>query len=254
MSTSYLAFEEMSINAWPALKTVVYDGWVIRFAEGYANRANSISPLYPCRIKLEEKIEYCEKLFKSHNLKPGYKLTSLDEHKALEQKLVELNYQKINETSMQVCEIKPDSLTANRSSSGSPGRIVIRDTFSSEWLESVIEFNRIEDRHVDTFKKIIGNIAVEKIVVHKELDGKIVGCGYGAMERSYAGIFDIVVKEEARRKGYGREIVEAIMAEAAKRGAKNSYLQVMISNSAALSLYKKIGYREIYRYWYRKKT
>jgi len=65
-------------------------------------------------------------------------------------------------------------------------------------------------------------------------------------------VFDIVVKEKFRGKGYGREIVEAILSEAAKRGMRYSYLQVMLNNPIALHLYEKLGYREIYRYWYRK--
>jgi ribosomal protein S18 acetylase RimI-like enzyme len=62
------------------------------------------------------------------------------------------------------------------------------------------------------------------------------------------------VTKEFRGKGYGREIVETILTEAARLGAKNTYLQVDIDNPAALGLYEKLGYREIYRYWYRKKV
>lgn len=39
--------EELSMNALPALQTILYDGWVIRFADGYSNRANSVNPIYP---------------------------------------------------------------------------------------------------------------------------------------------------------------------------------------------------------------
>jgi ribosomal protein S18 acetylase RimI-like enzyme len=36
-----------------------------------------------------------------------------------------------------------------------------------------------------------------------------------------------------------------------KMGAEQAYLQVMLSNEPALSLYEKLGFREAYRYWYR---
>jgi ribosomal protein S18 acetylase RimI-like enzyme len=36
-------------------------------------------------------------------------------------------------------------------------------------------------------------------------------------------------------------------------GATYSYLQVVKGNEAAIKLYKKLGYREIYTYWYRYK-
>ena len=66
--------EELSMNAWPAIKTCIYDGWIIRLANGYSNRANSINPVYPSKINLEEKFKYCDEFFTRHNLPVAYKL------------------------------------------------------------------------------------------------------------------------------------------------------------------------------------
>jgi len=237
--------EELSMNAWPSLQTVLYDGWVIRMAAGYGNRGNSVNPIYPSTIKLEEKIAYCNEFFTRHNLPATYKLIGCEEHRAIENKLEKLNYQKIHETSLQVCDIQP----ACKDYEG----IITDDDFGTPWINSVIEFNHIEEKDIPVFKQILANIIVDKIVVYKESGNRIVGCGYGVIQNNYAGVFDIVVKEDQRGKGYAREIVETILSRASKRGAKRSYLQVMLNNPAALHLYAKLGYREIYRYWYRKK-
>ena len=237
--------EELSMNAWPALRTLVYDGWIIRLSNGYGNRSNSINPIYASKINLEEKLKFCDELFSGNNLLTTYKIIGCEEHQLLNKKLEDLNFQKINETSIQVYRIstKPECNYAG---------IVVSNDFSERWKDSVIRFNRIEEMHVPVFRKILDNISVEKIVVHKEIDGEIAGCGYGAIERGNIGIFDIVVKESLRGKGYGREIMETLLAEAAKRGVENSYLQVMLNNPIAMHLYEKLGYREVYRYWYRK--
>jgi len=251
------SIEELSVNAWPALKTLLYDGWIIRLSNGYSNRANSINPIYPSTKKLDEKIKYCEDFFSRYNLPAVYKIVGFEgfkpceEHKAIDKKLEELDYEITPETSIQTREIMEfrDSVHA----AGREGMIVTGD-FDEHWIEVIIKNNSIEEKHIPTFRKILENIAVEKIVVRKEIGGKTAACAFGAIENDYVGIFDVGVMEEFRGKGFGREIVETILAEAAKRGVKNSYLQVMLINHVALSLYKKLGYKEKYRYWYRKKV
>lgn len=41
-----IQYEELQMNALPSLQTILYDGWVLRFAKGYTNRANSVNPIY----------------------------------------------------------------------------------------------------------------------------------------------------------------------------------------------------------------
>lgn len=55
--------EELSLNAWPSLQTIVYDGWILRFAEGYTRRSNSINPIYLSTISIEDKIHKCSVFF-----------------------------------------------------------------------------------------------------------------------------------------------------------------------------------------------
>ncbi len=55
--------EELTLNAWPALQTVLYDGWLLRFADGYTRRANSVNPIYPSAVPLADKIAACERAY-----------------------------------------------------------------------------------------------------------------------------------------------------------------------------------------------
>ena len=237
--------EELSMDAWASIKTCFYDGWVIRISNGYTYRSNSVNLIYPSKINLEEKIKYCDELFTLHNLPVVYKVIDCEEHRIIEKRLEQLNYLKVFETSIQVYE-KLENLENDYDG------IFVSDSFTDEWIECVIEFNNVEEKYMSTSKTIHNNIVREKIVVQKKIDDKIVGCGYGVISSNYVGLFDIVIKKEVRGMGFGKEIVKTILSKALQRGVTNSYLQVVTTNSLALHLYEKLGFKEKYRYWYRK--
>lgn len=89
------------------------------------------------------------------------------------------------------------------------------------------------------------------IYVAKEIDGRIVGCGYGAIEGEYIGIFDVVVHKDFRENGYGNDIINGIFGTALQKNVTNAYLQITVGNTSAEKIYDKIGFREAYKYWYR---
>jgi ribosomal protein S18 acetylase RimI-like enzyme len=100
---------------------------------------------------------------------------------------------------------------------------------------------------------MLKNIKHNIISVYKMDNGTFAGCGYGVIEKGFVGLFDIVVKEEFRGKGYGKEIIETILDKARETGIEKAYLSVVNSNIIAKKLYGKMGFKEIYKYWYRKK-
>ncbi|MHB9295535.1 GNAT family N-acetyltransferase [Pillotina sp. SPG140] len=216
-------------------------------ANGYTKRANSINPIYPSKIKIEEKIEFCKKLYARYNLPVIYKLIECEEHKTIDKKLETLNYEQGDITSVQICDtIK----TIDNNIKG----IVIDNDFNNNWIKGFVECNKIKSKDEETIKIMLKNITGNKIAIYKVFDGEIVGCGYGVIENDFVGLFDIVVKDNNRGKGYGKEIVQSILSEAGKTGIKKSYLQMVDDNSIAKNLYKKLGYQEKYRYWYRKQN
>ena len=68
--------EELTLNAWPPLETLLYDGWILGFSNGYTRRANSIHPLNPSTLELSQKIDTCESLYAARGQATVFKLTS----------------------------------------------------------------------------------------------------------------------------------------------------------------------------------
>jgi hypothetical protein len=66
--------EELSFDSWPALHTMLYDGWVLRFANGFTKRSDSVSPLHSSTFYVHEKIQYCEMGYKNRGLEAVFKI------------------------------------------------------------------------------------------------------------------------------------------------------------------------------------
>ena len=50
--------EELALNACPALRTLLLDGWVARFANDYTRQANSVNSLYASEQAADAVIQF----------------------------------------------------------------------------------------------------------------------------------------------------------------------------------------------------
>lgn len=247
-STLIRIFEELSLNAWPSLQTKLYDGWILRFANGYTKRSNSINPLYSSTLSLTRKLEFCEQVYRQQNLPTIFKVTPASLPRQIDNLLTQRDYTRLDETSVRL-------LPMEQYRARNPEGVWITGSFDAGWLESYFQCaNLVNDIWREAARRILGNILSEVIVIQKMVDGKTVGCGYGAIENGYMGIFDIIVAENYRGKGYGRDLLDGLLSAALQRNVGQTYLAVMIGNNPAENLYHNLGFREIYRYWYRKST
>ena len=234
------------MNAWPALRTFLYDGWVLRFANGYTRRANSVNPIYPSTIDAKRKIAFCHQLYTSQGLRTVFKLTKEVYPLDLDSVLNKSGYTVEAETSVQTIAlhmIDPKDY--------GPVRIV---TYVDEaWIDGFLGLSKSPVEHKTTLKSMLRSVLTPKCLAYIKSGRAIVACGLGVMEQDRIGIFDIIVDAKFRGKGYAKRIVNGILLWAKKEGASQGYLQVMVENKAAISLYGKLGFTEQYRYWYRVK-
>lgn len=238
--------EEMSLNALPALQTCYYDGWVVRFADGYTKRANSVNPLYESRTDVEEKVAYCESLYTVRKQPTVFKMTPLSNPKGLDDFLAKRNYREELGASVQLLNLdqleKPEA-----------GRVTLSTSVSDVWLSSYFRLNNLQERYLPTMRTILSNIAPQKCLAAVYEDGAIAALGLAVLDQDYLGLFDIVTEPSLRQKGFGNQLLLYLLNWGKANGADYAYLQVMPNNEPALKLYEKLGFQEIYQYWYRVK-
>jgi GNAT superfamily N-acetyltransferase len=236
--------EEISMNCWPALQTVLFDGWVLRFAGGATKRSNSVNPIYSSELPVEEKIEECEKLYSAQNLKTVFKLTEKVYPPDLDAVLDGRGYEKNSVTSVQT--LKLSSFTYESCSSKS-----FSEEFNINWMNSFFNFAGIAPELRPAFQNIIQHIILKKCFLTIHFKNRPVCCGLGVSFDEYLGIFDIAVSPEYRGWGFGRLAMEGILDWGKASGLKTAWLQVFLNNASALKLYKKMDFKEAYKYWYR---
>ncbi len=246
MKNDILILEQLSMNAWPSLQSMFYDGWILRFANGVTRRSNSVNPMYESTRDVEEKIAFCEKIYSEKILPTIFKLTSAACPAQLDEVLSQRNYQRQAETSVQTFDLTKAIFEANRS-------IILNENLEENWVKSFVSLNKYDTDKNQIYHAILQNIIPETIFASYRIGNRIVGCGLGVKQGKYIGLFDIVVDEEHRGVGLGYYIVTSLMKWGKSKGATIAYLQVMTDNEIARHLYEKLGFEEQYKYWYRVK-
>jgi len=238
--------EELSMNAWPALQTQLYDGWVLRFAGGYTRRANCINPLYPGKLALDEKMETCERIYREQKLPVIYKLTPDSLPPRLDAALEARGYASEAPTSVQVLALGGQAFKAR-------SEISLSRRLTEEWY---VAFNRLSASKPATqalHAKMLQAILPSCAFAAARVGGRIAGCGLAVEQNGYVGLYDILVDPELRRQGLGLSLMNSLLVWGQAQSARTAYLQVMKDNPPALGLYARLGFREAYSYWYRVK-
>ena len=78
-----------------------------------------------------------------------------------------------------------------------------------------------------------------------EVAGEIRGYAIISSVLDEAHLLNICIASEYQHQGYGRAFLAWIMEFVRLHGARTMYLEVRVSNQAAISLYQKMGFNEI---------
>ncbi|WP_082360666.1 GNAT family N-acetyltransferase [Bacillus sp. FJAT-28004] len=242
----HFRIEEMSLNGWPALQTVVYDGWLLRLAEGYTKRSNSINPVFGHTLGLDAKIRSCEELYECKGVRSVFKITPFIQPTSLDEELASRGYELIDRTIV---------MTIHLSEIPSPSHadIWLEQEATESWLDAAMVFNQLSDEQRSTTRKMLEQSPLVKCCAILHDNGIPVACGYGVIEDGWIGLYDIVTDPNYRNRGFGEQLVLHLLQWGKERGATEGYLLVVKDNAAANRLYDKIGYVPQYEYWYRAK-
>ena len=241
--------EEASLNAWPALHQVLFDGWVVRLTRGFTKRANSVTPLYASTQPLMAKLRYCEDLYAREGQQAIFRMTTIGEQDQLDELLASRGYEIADPTRVLNVSLGRSafSIAADFGESTLSSFLATYTRLSAQPRIDAITAATAADLHATILRAIRSDTVFGSI----RENGDPVACGMAVVEHEVAGLFDVVVHPDLRRRGHGRALVESLLARASAMGAQHAYLQVVAENRAARALYESMGFELLYEYRYR---
>lgn len=236
--------EESSLNAWPGVTQSLYDGWVVRFSDGYTKRANCAVPFYAGALKPESKVAWCEGAYRRRGLPAIFKILPFAEPADLDERLSRRGYE-LQDRTMVMCR----DLAGLPTEEARGARI--RDVADEQYLREYARLNLIPHADLPRIRDILSRTAGDVAYAAIARQDHTVACGLGILEGHHLGLYGIATDPDWRRHGLGSSLVRSLLAWGSVAGARLAYLQVRAVNTAARAMYDSWGFSLSYEYWYR---
>ena len=236
--------EEACLNAWPALRQVLFGGWVLRFSGGLTRRANSANPLGIECSDPAALIVGCEALYRYHRQPTIFRLPSLI-GLVIDDRLATRGYS--DEGRSLVLYSGCGAIPAERDPAV---RLLSRP--SAVWFTAMAALQGHTKRQAQLYRRIVGALAIPAAFAVLVDDGAVGALAFGAIHRGLICYESVVTDPQRRRRGYARRVIASLAAWAAERGAMGACLEVEAANTPALALYAQLRFSELYRYHYRR--
>ncbi|MCT4633439.1 MAG: GNAT family N-acetyltransferase [Firmicutes bacterium] len=238
--------EEMTLNAWPALYQKLYDGWVIRYSDGFTKRCNSVIAMYGGTKTFEEKVAFCENYYKERNIRTMFRINEHVSDKYLDDYLEKRGYEKKHINSVLTLDIDESEYLQREKN-------IVVDTISDDhWSDFMAKNFHLNEKETEIMYRMLSNVGEKaKYFSLKDNNGEIISAAVGIIEDDFFGIYNLVVDEKQREKGFGKTMMEGILDYGRLKNLDKAYLQVSMSNTKAYEFYMNMGFKEEYNYWYR---
>jgi ribosomal protein S18 acetylase RimI-like enzyme len=240
--------EEVAEITWPATEICDHGKWRYRMSNGFTRRANSVRPFGSAPLgepdqELALAIKSVISEFQIRNLLPTIHI-SLPTYEGLLHLLLQKGWEsKITAHVMVADHLDVITRITSQLAPGNPHldktgncEVHFESHPSNDWLDVQGDFHGAEimSRHPASYVTISFN-------------GEIVGCGRIAQHANWAIITRLFVRSKYRGVGWSKIVILELIKHV---GGSKLMLQVDETNSVAISLYEKLGFRfhHIYKY------
>ncbi|PJJ56727.1 ribosomal protein S18 acetylase RimI-like enzyme [Mumia flava] len=244
-------------HGWPPLVAEPLGDWTLRAAGGFTGRANSVAVHGDPGVGFTAALAAVEDFYRSHGLPPRAQV--IDDTPAA-RAFAEAGWTGIGGTHdhavVQVADAATVLAAASAPGAGGPDRTTgaapeLDGGLDDAWLalleRDLDAYPREAVEHVVASPR---TLALARVGTAGSRDGALDAITRMVVTGEWAGLSCVSVRPEARRSGLASLLLEECTRWAVERGADKVYLQTMLHNAPALSLYARYGFvtHHTYRY------
>lgn len=239
--------QELMAHGLPGLHQQWLGRWLMRSADGYTGRANSVLPLGDPGAPLDVAMRRVVGWYADRGRPPLLQLfgpTGFDPvQDALGAWVLPRGWQVFQRTL--VMTASSTQLAGNGASAAAPA-VQIRPAPDEQWWAGS---QPREQEHRETLTAMLAAIPEQAFLTATAGDGAA-AVGRVVFTAGWAGVFAVHVLPEHRRQGLARAVTQAAARAAVARGARSIYLQVSADNEPAIALYRSLGFVVHHEYVY----
>lgn len=236
--------EHACLNAWPAARTLLIGGWMLRASGGPIRRANSANPLRGADHDPAKVLAEIQGIFNRLGQPCIFRVPTLVDtgvHAALDT------------AGFLASESETVTLLAELTEAPAVPEVITSPSPSPAWLAARQAFGGADQAASRIYKEMLDAIVGPTCFAMTRSEGEVSSIAYGAVSCGMLVIESVATRPDLRRQGHGRRTVSALMQWAAAEGARHACLQVVVDNDPAVRLYQGLGFEtELYRYAYRR--
>lgn len=249
------AIEQAGLASWPALEEQRIAGWLLRASDGYTRRTNSANTAGAHTGQLADDLPLIERFFTQRGLPPTFRLLSTTDDLAIDRMLAQRGYRLCEDPcSVMARTLNGDGDTGDAPPPPGPSHRFALLPDATTWLREFIRIKDDDGPHQKIHLAMLRALtqpAAFAVVQAGDGGALALGCGLGVVSGGHLGLFDVATDRAHRRQGLGTALCGGLLAWARMQGAHTAYLQVVADNHQAVELYRRLGFEELYRYWYR---
>ena len=237
-----LALEEVAALGWPAPETRWLGRWLLRAAEGWTGRGNSVLPLGDPGLPLDEALAAVTGWYGERGLAARFTIPT-PARELLDGALTARGWRPYNPTAV----LTGDLEVLLRRLPVTERPVTIESTPSADWLG--LYHYRGGTTLPPVARALFTGPPVVGFAVLRD-GGRPAAIARGSVEEGWVGVTAVEVDADHRRRGLGTAVMRAILDWGRRQGAVGAYLQVADENAGALALYDTLGFARHHGYHY----